>query len=556
MAKLFLEASSIEMNYGMRRVLNVKRFSLYDGERVGLVGENGAGKSTLMKILEGTVLPDAGEVRRFARVAAISQLGDTDVSDDTMDARFRSEFSAQNRRAGLSGGERTRRRIAGALSGGAQVLLADEPTVDLDAEGVKTLEKHLLNHDGAMVLVSHDRELLEKVCTRVCELTDGELTDFPGGYAEYRAERERRKQFERDEYEDYRAEQARIRKMIQREAEHASQKQHLPSRMGNSEARLHKREVTNAQAKIHQSRKSFESRLNRLEEKKRPREDAEIRIALGDAGGITSRAALRLARLTLRAGERTLLRETSLEIPARARTALIGENGCGKTTLLRRIVEEGEGVFLSPGVRTGYFGQDHAEVLDFSKTVLENVMRVSLFSEGETRTVLARLNIREGDMFKPAGVLSGGVRAKTAIARLLVSDVNFLILDEPTNHLDMFSMEALESVLSEYCGTLLFVSHDRAFVREVASRLVFFENGALTPFEGGVSEWEEEQEKKRTGEEETRRRMEMMKLEMKLADVSARMSAPRKGDHPEELEQEYLRLAEELREIKSGNQGR
>ena len=322
MAKLFLEASSIEMNYGMRRVLNVKRFSLYDGERVGLVGENGAGKSTLMKILEGTVLPDAGEVRRFARVAAISQLGDTDVSDDTMDARFRSEFSAQNRRAGLSGGERTRRRIAGALSGGAQVLLADEPTVDLDAEGVKTLEKHLLNHDGAMVLVSHDRELLEKVCTRVCELTDGELTDFPGGYAEYRAERERRKQFERDEYEDYRAEQARIRKMIQREVEHASQKQHLPSRMGNSEARLHKREATVAEGQLHKVRKAMESRLSRLEVKTRPDEDPEIRMILGAFSPIVSNKAVEIRNLTLTVPGKTLFTCGGASLKTGTRTAL------------------------------------------------------------------------------------------------------------------------------------------------------------------------------------------------------------------------------------------
>ena len=548
MSELLLEATGIQLHYGIRRVLDIDRFYLYDGERVGLVGENGAGKSTLLSVLCGRLSPDAGVVHRLAEITLITQLGDTD--EDISD-QLKSEFSAREKREGLSGGERTRRRIAGALSRKAQVLFADEPTVDLDEDGIQALEKHLVAYEGAVVLVSHDRALLQRVCTRICELTDGHIADFPGDYAGYRAERARRLQFARDEYAAYRAEEARIKRMIQRETELASQKQRLPSRMGNSEARLHRREVTNVQGKIHQVRRSFESRLDRLEVKERPREDVCVKMELGASSGITSKTAFRADRLYLKAGDRTLLKNASFSVPTGARTALIGPNGCGKTTLMRRIAAGDAGIRVSPGVRIGYFGQDHAEVLDLNRTVLENALKTSVFPESDVRTVLARLNIRAGDALKPVGVLSGGERAKTALARLLVSDANALILDEPTNHLDVESVEALESVLREYAGTLLFVSHDRAFVSAVATRLLFIRAQGVEQFEGGAQAYAQETARRARGQEAEALSIRITTLEMQLAALSARLSAPRKGDNPELLNEEYLRLSEALRRAKA-----
>lgn len=547
MAELLLEATGVRVDFALRRVLDIDRFELYDGERVGLVGENGAGKSTLLRVLAGELTPDEGEVHRLGALSHLTQLGDTDMDDARMDARLKSEFSAREKREGLSGGERTRRRIAGALTGGRQILLADEPTVDLDEAGVRLLEKRLKVYEGAIVLVSHDRALLDALCTRICELEDGRITQYPGSYTAYRREKERRLQLARDEYAGYKAERARIEKMIQREVEHASQKQHLPKRMGNSEARLHKREVTNAQGKIHQARHAFESRLERLEEKERPREAVSIRIHLGASGGITSRLAASAAGLRLAPGGQTLLEHASFVLPTGTRTALIGPNGCGKTSLIRRILA-GDGVKRSPGVRIGYFGQNHEEVLDTDRTVLENVMRQSVFSESDVRTVLANLNLRADDVHKPVSVLSGGERAKASLASLLVSDANLLILDEPTNHMDVFSMEALERVLRIYEGTLLFVSHDRRFVREVASRLIFFENRRLTAFDGTMDEWQAAQEARAAGQEAQARALRITSLEMKLADLAARLSAPKKGDSPERLNEEYLSVAEALRQ--------
>ena len=263
MAKLLLEARDVSKAYGLRPVLASLDFDLYDGERVGLVGENGAGKSTFLHILAGDLLPDDGLITRRAPVSLISQFGD--AAEASLDPALGSEFAAPPAREGLSGGEKTRRRIAGALSGKSQVLLADEPTTDLDAAGIQRLEKHLRAYPGALVLISHDRALLDGVCTRIVELEDGKLTSFPGNYSAYRQEKQRRRSFQQFKYEQYRAEEKRIRTMIQRETELASQKTGMPKRMGNSEARLHKREDTVVQGKIHQVRKMFESRLGRLE---------------------------------------------------------------------------------------------------------------------------------------------------------------------------------------------------------------------------------------------------------------------------------------------------
>ncbi len=547
MSELLLKAQNIDLSFGIRKILDIKSLELYDGEKIGLVGENGAGKTTLLNVLFGKIKPDAGEVRLFSTVRMIDQMG---AGEDDADGFTGSEFSVREKSGFLSGGERTRRRIAGALSGKSQILFADEPTVDLDDEGVEALEKKLKNYDGGMILISHDRTLLDHVCTGIWELEDGRVTTFSGNYSKYRETRKMRLQHEKDEYEAQRAEEKRIRKLIQQEYEHAQQKQHLPSRMGNSEARLHKREVTNVQAAIHRVRKSYESRLDRMEEKKRPREDVQIKMALGDAGGITSRLCVRARGVNAKFGSNTLFEYGAFTIPVGTKTALMGGNGAGKTTLIRKILAGENGITVSPGVRIGYFGQMHTEVLDENKTALENVRAQSEKDEGTCRTVLARLNLPGDNVFKKVGVLSGGERAKVALARLLLSNANFLILDEPTNHLDIFSMEALETLLTAYSGTLLFVSHDRKFVEKVATRLIRIENKRISTFEGTMEEYEKAILLKEQGREAEERKMYITSLEMRLAAVAARMAKPVKGDSPEKLNDEYMQIANLIREEK------
>lgn len=548
MAKLLIEARGVRKSYALRTVLDIESFELYDGERVGLVGENGAGKSTFIKILAGEIEPDEGIISRLAPMAVIAQTGGFEGED--IAPSLVSEFAAPGERAGLSGGEKTRRRIAGALSSRGQVLLADEPTTDLDSAGVERLEKHLKNYDGAILLISHDRALLDSVCTRIIHLEDGKITSYPGNYTAYREELSRRREYQAFKYDQYRSEQKRIRTMMQQQTEWASQKTSLPKRMGNSEARLHKRATTDVQAKFYQTRSMFESRLNRLEEVERPREDPSIAMRLGAVTPVTSRTAVEIRSIYMRAGSKSLLENASMRVPTGSRTAILGENGCGKSTLISRITgyAKNPAVRVSPGVKVGWFDQEHEKTLDINKTALENAMWQSAYPESTVRTILARLNVRGDDVFKPLSVLSGGERAKVALARLFASDINLLILDEPTNHLDIFTLEALQSVLTEYAGTLILVSHDRAFVRQVADRLVFFRDKTLFQFEGGMDAYENSLNRDRAREDIE---LERTRLQMRLAAVAARMSAPKKGDSPEKLTAEYDDIARQIREIGS-----
>lgn len=544
MNKLLLRAEDIRLSYGLRTVLDIPRFELYEGDCIGLVGENGAGKTTLLRLLAGELSPDHGRVQRLCAVSVIHQMdgaNETGVSE----GRLAKEFGAPPDRTGLSGGERTRRRIAGALASEHHLLLADEPTSDLDSEGIARLEAHLAQHQGALLLVSHDRALLDKICTCIAELEDAHLTLYPGNYSAYHAEKERRREFARFEYEQFRTEQGRLRAAMQSETEHAARVK-LPDRMGNSEARLHRRSTTETQKKLHQARKALASRLDQLEEKQRPREAPEIRMQMGAHTPVVSRTAVEVREMSIRFGTRVLLQNAHISLPTGSRTALMGPNGCGKTTLVERIVRGDPRVRVSPGVKIGFFGQDHARTLDLNLSVLENVLRDAVLPESQARILLARLGLRGDEVFKTVGVLSGGERAKTALARILAVDANLLVLDEPSNHLDIYALEALGAMLAEYAGTLLLVSHDRSLIRQAATRLVRFENTQLQCFEGTLDAYEARMRAKAEDPEE--RTLARTVLQMRMAELAGRMASPRKGDDPVELNRQYQQLAGQLRQ--------
>ncbi len=551
MQRTLIEAAGLVVRYGGQTVLDIDRLVIHDGDRIGLIGENGAGKSTLLGVLSGAIKPDAGTVLRLCPVAVIRQQGGTDTA---ITGQARSEFHTREDRAGLSGGELTRRRIAGALSQDAPLLMADEPTTDLDAEGVARLRERLAARRGALLLVSHDRSLLNALCERIWQLEDGRITEFPGNYDDWQRELERRREYAQFEYDQYRAEASRLKAAAQRQAEWASSVRKAPKRMGNSEARLHTRAYTDSVLGLSHARQKLQGRLERLEVKQRPRDLPDIRMALGAGSPIQAKTALSLRCKRLAAGGMTLLHEARLALPTGSRTALMGPNGCGKTTLLRAIAGRtdpavdfvGE-VRQNPGARVGVFDQDHARLLDTDKTALQNAMAASCLPESVARTVLARLNLPGDQVFKPVSVLSGGERAKVALARLMLGDFNLLVLDEPTNHLDVFTLRALQELLTGYAGTLLFVSHDRAFAEAVATRLVCFEDACLRTFEGTLTQYDAERTRDRDAEA---RRLEITALEMRMAALAARMSAPKKGDSPEKLNAEYDELAEALRQLK------
>ena len=548
MAKLILEAKNIRKSYGDRELFHIDSLAVYDGERIGIVGQNGAGKSTLIRILAGEDEADEGTVRRFGETALIRQQG---IPEEESDGIYRSLFHTKENRESLSGGEQTRSRIATALSAHPRILLADEPSTDLDEEGLRTLRQQLEAYRGTMILISHDRTLLRRFCTRIWWLEGGKINDFPGGYDAFTAERKRQRERAEFEYEQYRTEQKRLKESAQRMTEWASSVKKAPSRMGNSEARLHTHEYTNSILHISHAKRTIQNRMDKLEKKEKPAPLPEIRMKLGVTSPIGAKTALEVRCDRMTAGGRTLLEEAGFTLPTGSRTALTGANGCGKTTLLMALagaVSDGTSfsgnIRFNPQARTGWFDQHHSRTLRADRTVLENVMEESPHPQTLARTVLSCLGFAREDAFKPVSVLSGGEKAKAAMAKLLLQDLNLLVLDEPTNHLDLFTLEALEDLLAGYGGTVLFVSHDEEFVRKVSTRRIRFEGMKLVT--------EEDSAEKPDGQpaEAAGRSLDIMALEMRLADLSARLAKPRKGDHPEELNEQYLKLAEELRAMK------
>ena len=551
MASVLLEADHLRKSFGPRQLIDLDHLSVYDGEKIGLIGENGAGKTTLLRLLSGETEADEGTVRRPGSLAFIRQQGkENGEADDQMQALFR----VQARRDGLSGGEMTRGRIAAALSARPQLLFADEPTTDLDEEGLALLRKQLRAFPGALVLVSHDRSLLRLLCRRIWYLEDGKITDFPGGYDAFMEERRRQRDRQQFEYDQYRAEQKRLKESVQRMAEKASSVRKAPSRMGNSEARLHKREWTDSVLQLSHAKRTLQNRMEHLEAKEKPRNLPDIRMKLGVSSPVEAGVVLRVQCERLAAGKTELLSRTAFSLPTGSHTALLGANGCGKTTLLRVLTGQGGApvcfdgkIQFNPAARIAWFDQHHEKTLDPEKTVLENVMDVSVHPESLARTVLIRLNFRRDDVFKPVSVLSGGERAKVALAHLLLMDCNLLVLDEPTNHLDLFTLEELERLLADYGGTILFVSHDEEFVRKTATRIVRFDRRKLVSFEGTLGEMKNASRRDTSAEE---LRLAVSALEMRMAALAARMSAPKKGDRPDQLQAEYLVIAEKLRELK------
>ena len=551
MAKIILEADGLHLSYGERQLLEIDQLRIYDRDRIGLIGENGAGKTTLLRILAGEKQPEAGTVRRFVPAAVIHQEGNCSPGADP---ELRARFRAQESRESLSGGEMTRNRIAEALSSHPELLMADEPTTDLDQEGLGLLRKALTGFQGAILLISHDRALLRKLCNRIWYLREGTVLDFPGGYDDFIAERDRRMERETFEYEQYKAEKKRLQESAQRMAERASQVKKAPGRMGNSEARLHKREWTDSVLQLSHAKRTIQNRMEHLEVKEKPKALPEIRMKLGVTHPVEAKTVLECTCSRMQAGTSELLCDTGFILPTGSRTALIGSNGCGKTTLLCELMGQcGPDISLqgkvrwNPAVRIGWFDQHHEQTMDRNKSILENIMETSVYPEHFARTVMACLGLRGEAVFKPLNLLSGGEKAKTALGRLLLMDCNTLLLDEPTNHLDLFTMEELEKLLVSYGGTILFVSHDEEFIRKTATRIIRFEDGKLVTTEGG---WDEMKKPVQTERAAADKSLEISRLEMRMAVLSARMAHPKKGDHPEQLQQEYLALARQIHEIK------
>lgn len=542
---LLLHAKNIRKSFGDREILNFEEFKLYSGERIGIVGINGAGKTTFLEILSGNILPDEGTISVYSDISYVKQLEMSKF--DEVSSRTAGEFCIGTEyRDYLSGGEKMRLKLASQLAKPNGILMADEPTANLDIKGIKLVEEKLVQYNGAVLLISHDRELLDKVCSSIVEIEDGRIKTYKGNYEKYKIIKEMQRERELFEYNRYAEECKRLKNTLVERHSNMNSIRKTPKRMGNSEARLHKREAGEIKQKLARYAKTIESRLERMEKKEKPKDEISIRLDALPVRQPVCNTIVWCKGLNIKFGKRTLLEDTGFEVPKGSKTAILGDNGSGKTTVMRMIAEEKAGTGIGKGVKIGYFFQD-IEALDPQKTILETVIKNSIHPEWAVRTVLARLLFRRDEVFKKVGVLSGGERVKIMIASLLLSDSNFLLLDEPTNYLDLFSMEALQSLIKEYQGTILFISHDRKFINEAADRLILIEGNKFRTFEGGYNSYLEQTEQNNT---QTKGTQNKLILEMRLTEVLSKLTLPGKPADKEALEKQYNEILNELKKYR------
>ncbi|MBE5900538.1 MAG: ABC-F family ATP-binding cassette domain-containing protein [Lachnospiraceae bacterium] len=478
MRKEILYAENIAVSYGEQTVLNFKRFYLYEGEKVGLVGVNGAGKTTLLKVLSGELLPESGSIRREGEAFFLKQFAPKpDPLAVGYEEAGKLKVLDKMWQEEVSGGENTRLLLAELFAAERAVAFLDEPTANLDKTGIEALLKQLKAIE-TMVLVSHDRAVLNALCTRIVEVEDGELVSYDGNYDAYEAQKAERRAAQQTEYEQYQAEKARLFGVYQEKKKKAAKLSKKPKNMSSSDMKQISKRATRKPedkvASIERSAKNVQKRISHMEVKERPKEVVSIRPDFRLTNPPRNAIVIRGEHISFGYGERMLFEDCTLMVKNKSRLAILGDNGAGKTTLLEMIMK-GEDIRAVPGAKLGYVRQNFSQI-NLQKTVLENIRNVSVQSEGVARSVLANLLLSERDMKKQAGDLSGGERMKLAFAMLFVSNANVLILDEPTNYLDLPSMKALEKMLKEYEGTLLFTSHDSTFVSQVATDVVEIKN--------------------------------------------------------------------------------
>lgn len=565
---LLLKAGNIKKFYADRLIVEIDELEICTGDRIGVVGMNGSGKTTLLDILSGRIEPDEGFVKRYCEVAYIRQFdgeetgneyGRESVEETGASRKLLKEFELDQKlqREALSGGERTRLKIAGAFSRNNVLLFADEPTSNLDYEGIRLL-KQKLDRLESFVLISHDRSLLDTSCTRILEVRDGKIRMFSGNYSFYRQQCEMERERANLEYQKYIDEKTALEDAISNRKHRAKKMRKAPKRMGNSEARLHTRAANEKQEKLHDAANSLITRLEKLEVKEKPRELPTIKLDFSLTNPPANRFVITCENLSFCYGTVPVFQDTGFSVSNGVKTALWGENGSGKTTLLNLIAENHEGISIVPKATIAYFQQGFENLIP-EETVLKNVMKDSVQQETVARTILARLLIQGDAVHKRVEVLSGGEKIKVAFAKLFVSNANVLLLDEPTNYLDMQSIEALEAVLKDYEGTVLFVSHDRAFVNGVADRLLVLRDRRIEAFDGKLEEYEAcRKNTQKTAVQSTVNSavtgialggspdgIERTLLQMRLTEIIAKLSSAN-GDS-EALEEEYRRLIELLR---------
>lgn len=542
MYELLLEGMEMSVSLGERTLFTIPRLTVYAGDRIGLIGQNGCGKSTLLQVLAGCRPCDGGQVRRGCDLGYAPQFG-LGAGESTGESRRNFGVGKLEDRAGCSGGEITRMRLS-RIPFGARLLLLDEPTANLDLPGCRLLEEKLRQQE-TFVLVSHDRELLDRLCNRIWYLEGGGLRCYDGNYTAFEQAQELEKLTQTRAREQYLREKRHLEEAAQELRAQSAQVRKAPRRMGNSEARLHKMGDQKGKKTIDRQRKALQSRLEKLEKVEQVREIPPMQLDFSLTHPPRSKTVLQVKKLHFGYPHTPdLLKEISFTLENGDKMALLGRNGSGKSTLLGLIAQGYAGIQCSPQARLGFLNQDLSTLLP-QHTVLENARLRAVQREDVVRTVLNRMLLPKACWDKQAGLLSGGEKMKLCLCQLILSDCNVLVLDEPTNYLDLPSLRALERMLGEYPGTVLLVSHDQAFVRHTATRLLFLQEGRAQVFNGTLDAWEEEKHASPQADAALRRSA----LQMRMTELIGRISAAAPGEKAQ-LEQAYDACLAEYRALR------
>ena len=458
-ANLYLSADHISVSFGERKLFDLERLRIYEGDRIGLVGLNGSGKTTLLHLLSGTLQPEAGVVKRFCTPFYFQQFADAMESNASPEELSRLGVISLQGHHTVSGGEAERLRLAELFSADRAFLLLDEPTSNLDRDGIRLLDERLRSIQ-TIVLVSHDRMLLNHQCNRILEIEQGAITEYEGNYDDYVLQKQQAKARAITEYEQYTEEINRLKNVYQQKKEKARQLSRKPR---DREAKVHEfsashRSPASKSQMLERSARNIQQRMDHMEVKEKPRELPVIRPDFQLTDPPQNRIILQAEHLSFAyPNGRMIFDDAAFRLPRGSR------------------IQQGDLIRSVPKARLGFFHQD-LSVLKEKETVLESVMRESIQKEGVARSILAQLLFSARDINKPVSVLSGGEKIRLCFARLFTSAANVLILDEPTNYLDIPSVEALEKLFSEYEGTMLFTSHDESFVNAVATERLVISN--------------------------------------------------------------------------------